>query len=135
MGPANIAHRSAGWKQSNKGHNTGRHRSKGAVEKENRGRVEKIAIGKRKLKEMGKKGRRHQSEQLRKAAKVEVLVMVSLPSLSQEEVARMKRSLGHQGAPPVLVGVVALAASQGEGATGLVATLSSCMPGMPPWHG
>ena len=40
MAPASAAHRPGAWKQSNKGHKTGGHRSKGMVEKENRGRVE-----------------------------------------------------------------------------------------------
>ena len=41
-----IAHRPGAFKQSNKGHSTGRHRSKGAVEKENRGRVRVKALSK-----------------------------------------------------------------------------------------
>ena len=36
---ASDGHRPGPWKQSNKSHNTGRHRSKGSVEKDNRGRV------------------------------------------------------------------------------------------------
>lgn len=117
MGPTNVAHRAGGWKQSNKNHNTGGHRSKGAVEKENRGRVSKAPSGKRKKKMLGKAGRRHQHEQLRRAAK--------------EEVAARKRAVGGQGAPPVLVGVLALAASQEAAAATLVTSLTSCMPGNP----
>jgi pre-rRNA-processing protein TSR1 len=121
MAPTNAAHRPTGWKQSNKGHNTGRHRSKGAVEKENRGRVEGGAVcGRKKGKVLGKAGRRHKQEQLRRAA--------------QEEMAARKRSVGGQGAPPLLVGVVALAESQAEGAASLVTSLSSCIPGSwQPW--
>ena len=48
MAGSGIAHRPGAFKQSNKGHNTGRHRSKGAVEKENRGRVGlKVVAGKK----------------------------------------------------------------------------------------
>ena len=39
MASVGEAHRAGAFKQSNKSHKTGRHKSKGAVEKENRGRV------------------------------------------------------------------------------------------------
>ena len=63
-----VAHRPGAFKQSNKGHNTGRHRSKGAVEKENRGRVGLKAVsgprkGQHKL--LGKIDRRNKAVQLR----------------------------------------------------------------------
>jgi hypothetical protein len=41
MSPAQQTHRSGLFKQKNKAHKTGNHRSKGAVEKVNRGRIEK----------------------------------------------------------------------------------------------
>ena len=104
MAPVTGAHRPGAWKQSNKGHKTGGHRSKGMVEKENRGRVEGGSIcGKKIKKVMGKAGRRHQQAQLRRAAKAEV--------------AARKRAVGSSGAPPVLVGFV-------EGA--IVFAVSSC---------
>merc|ERR1719309_731591 len=65
------------------------------------------------MKMLGKQGRRHKQEQLRKAAK--------------EMIAAKKKAVGHHGAPPVLVGVVALAASQGESVSLLVKRISSCM--------
>ena len=39
MGPAQEVHRSGLWKQSNKEHKSGRHKSKGAVDRINRGRI------------------------------------------------------------------------------------------------
>ena len=52
MAPASAAHRPGAWKQSNKGHKTGGHRSKGMVEKENRGRVEGGSICGKKIKKV-----------------------------------------------------------------------------------
>ena len=74
MAGTGIAHRPGAFKQSNKGHNTGRHRSKGAVEKENRGRVGLKALsGKRGVhKSLAKVDRRNKAVQLRKAAREEV---------------------------------------------------------------
>ena len=63
-----VAHRPGAFKQSNKGHNTGRHRSKGSVEKENRGRVGAKAVsGARKgqHRQLGKVDRRNKAVQLR----------------------------------------------------------------------
>ena len=85
------------------------------VEKENRGRVEGGSIcGKKIKKVLGKAGRRHQQAQLRRAAK--------------EEVAARKRAVGSSGAPPVLVGFVALAESQQEEAAKLIEALTLCVP-------
>ena len=74
MAGPGIAHMAGAFKQSNKGHNTGRHRSKGAVEKENRGRVGLKAIsGKRGVhKSLAKIDRRNKAVQLRRAAREEV---------------------------------------------------------------
>ena len=74
MAGPGIAHRPGAFKQSNKGHNTGRHRSKGAVEKENRGRVGLKALsGKRGVhKSLAKVDRRNKAVQLRRAAREEV---------------------------------------------------------------
>ena len=62
-----IAHRPGAFKQSNKGHNTGRHRSKGAVEKENRGRVGLKALSGKKgvHKVLAKIDRRNKAVQMR----------------------------------------------------------------------
>lgn len=53
------------------GHNTGRHRSKGAVEKENRGKIAgKVVSGKKGVKRaMAKIDRRNKAVQLRKQAR------------------------------------------------------------------
>ena len=42
---ANTAHRAGPLKQQNKGHKTGGHRSKGAVNNLNRGRVSSVSSG------------------------------------------------------------------------------------------
>ena len=92
-----IAHRPGAFKQSNKGHNTGRHRSKGAVEKENRGRVGAKAVsGSRKgqHRQLGKVERRNKAVQLRK--------------LAREEVQARKRQVGGLGHAPLLISVVPL---------------------------
>ena len=93
-----VAHRPGAFKQSNKGHNTGRHRSKGAVEKENRGRVGAKAVsgarkGQHKL--LGKIDRRNKAVQMRKQAR--------------EEVQASKRLAGGVGHAPLVVCVVPLA--------------------------
>ena len=64
---------------NNQGHNTGRHRSKGAVEKENRGRVGLKALsGKRGVhKSLAKIDRRNKAVQLRKAAREEVRDLIA----------------------------------------------------------
>ena len=67
MANQGIAHRPGAFKQSNKGHNTGRHRSKGAVEKENRGRVGVKALSGKKgvHKVLAKIDRRNKAVQMR----------------------------------------------------------------------
>ena len=67
MAGPGIAHRPGAFKQSNKGHNTGRHRSKGAVEKENRGRVGVKALSGKKgvHKVLAKIDRRNKAVQMR----------------------------------------------------------------------
>jgi len=110
-----VAHRPGAFKQSNKGHNTGRHRSKGAVEKENRGRVGvKVLAGKKGIKVLGKADRRHKAVQLRKQAR--------------EEVQARKRQVGGTGHPPLLMCVVPLADSQQNCARNMVEKVTNCMP-------
>ena len=92
-----VAHRPGAFKQSNKGHNTGRHRSKGAVEKENRGRVGAKAVSggrKGQHRQLGKVDRRNKAVQLRK--------------LAREEVQARKRQVGGLGHAPLLIAVVPL---------------------------
>jgi len=115
MAGPGIAHRAGAFKQSNKGHNTGRHRSKGAVEKENRGRVGLKAIsGKRGVhKSLAKIDRRNKAVQLRRAAR--------------EEVAARKRQVGGAGHPPIVVAVVPLLDSLVVSVETLVTRLTSCV--------
>jgi len=112
-----VAHRPGPYKQSNKGHNTGRHRSKGAVEKENRGRVgAKVLGGKKGVKVLGRIDRRNKAIQLRKKAR--------------EDVQERKRQVGGPGHPPLLMCVVPLAESQVGNARNLVDKVTKCMPDM-----
>jgi len=112
-----VAHRPGAFKQSNKGHNTGRHRSKGAVEKENRGRVgAKVMGGKKGVKVMGRTDRRHKAVQMRRQAR--------------EEVQARKRQVGGAGHPPLMVCVVPLATSQVDTANNMVDKVTTCMPDM-----
>jgi len=110
-----VAHRPGPYKQSNKGHNTGRHRSKGAVEKENRGRVGAKVLGGRKgVKVMGRVDRRNKALQLRKQAK--------------EDVQMKKRQVGGPGHPPLLMCVVPLASTQVEASSAIVKRIVTCLP-------
>jgi len=111
---ASVAHRPGAFKQSNKGHNTGRHRSKGAVEKEHRGRVgAKVLGGKKGVKVIGRMDRRNKAVQLRKQAR--------------EEVQARKRQVGGAGHPPLLICVVPLAASQEDTAKSVFEKVTTCM--------
>eukprot|EP00088_Acartia_fossae_P067217 TRINITY_DN837_c0_g1_i1.p1 TRINITY_DN837_c0_g1~~TRINITY_DN837_c0_g1_i1.p1 ORF type:complete len:793 (-),score=239.64 TRINITY_DN837_c0_g1_i1:73-2451(-) len=94
------AHRSGPWKQSNKGHKTGRHRSKGAVEKINRGRVSVKVCSKKGVKVQRRVDRKNQ-------------LMMARNQARQEALAK-KRSLGGAGSPPILVAVVPLSETQEE---------------------
>ena len=93
-----VAHRPGAFKQSNKTHNTGKHRSKGAVSKENRGRVAgKLSGGGSKKAGLviSKADRRNRAVQLRRAARAEV--------------AAAKRAVGGAGGgPPLLLTVIPL---------------------------
>jgi len=115
MAGSGIAHRPGAFKQSNKGHNTGRHRSKGAVEKENRGRVGlKVLSGKKGVhKVLAKIDRRNKAIQLRKQAR--------------EEVQARKRQVGGAGHPPVVVAVVPLHDDLVSCVGSVVDKLTSCM--------
>jgi len=93
-----VAHRPGAFKQSNKSHNTGKHRSKGKVSKENRGRVAgKLSGGGSKKAGLviSKADRRNRAVQLRRAARAEV--------------AAAKRAVGGAGGgPPLLLTVIPL---------------------------
>ena len=87
-------HRASALKQTNKPHKTGRHRSKGSISSEVKGKVGIKVLSKRVQKNLGKKARRHQSSQIRKT--------------KREEVLQQKRALGGSSFAPVLVCVVPL---------------------------
>ena len=92
-------HRSGLLKQSNKSHKTGGHRSKGALEAQNRGRVSLKASSTSSKKASSHKvqlgrDRKHQAQQLRTNKK--------------ENALALKRSLGGTGYPPILTVIVDL---------------------------
>ncbi|XP_032901787.1 pre-rRNA-processing protein TSR1 homolog [Amblyraja radiata] len=87
-------HRPGSFKQPKKTHKAGRHRSKGAVERTSRGRVDVKIISKKLKKELKKHDRRHQASQRRLQ--------------SRETVLAEKRSLGSRDGPPHLVAVIPL---------------------------
>uniref|UniRef100_A0A8C8CRQ8 Pre-rRNA-processing protein TSR1 homolog n=1 Tax=Oncorhynchus tshawytscha TaxID=74940 RepID=A0A8C8CRQ8_ONCTS len=109
-------HRAGVYKQKNKGHKHGKHRTKGEIERENKGRVSVTALTKKQRKEARKMDKRHKANQLRRNKKDLVLTE--------------KRRLGSRDGPPHLVAVVALHAGvdaeavtrllRCEGAGGLV---------------
>ncbi|XP_067866919.1 pre-rRNA-processing protein TSR1 homolog isoform X1 [Heterodontus francisci] len=87
-------HRPGAFKQPNKQHKTGRHRSKGGLERESRGRVSMKAISKKLKKDLKKHDRRHKANQIRQQ--------------KREAVLTEKRSLGSKEGPPHLVAVILL---------------------------
>lgn len=87
-------HRPGSFNQPKKTHKAGRHRSKGAVERTSRGRVDVKIISKKLKKELKKHDRRHQASQRRLQ--------------SRETVLAEKRSLGSRDGPPHLVAVIPL---------------------------
>eukprot|EP00057_Strongylocentrotus_purpuratus_P021891 XP_011676365.1 PREDICTED: pre-rRNA-processing protein TSR1 homolog [Strongylocentrotus purpuratus] len=90
---AKTSHKPGPLKQQNKGHKTGRHRSKGKIDVELKGRVTAKAISKKWKKELSKAGRRNKALQLRKK--------------KRDDLLNQKR-IGGQEAPPNLVMVIPL---------------------------
>lgn len=88
------AHRSGAFKQANKLHKTGRHRSKGAINGEVKGKVNVKTISKRVKSELGKEARRHQANQIRQN--------------KRDEILQKKRHFGSSLAPPILIAVIPL---------------------------
>uniref|UniRef100_A0A674A6B9 TSR1 ribosome maturation factor n=1 Tax=Salmo trutta TaxID=8032 RepID=A0A674A6B9_SALTR len=94
-GEQQQGHRARVFKQKNKEHKRGKHRTKGEVEQENKGRVSVTALTKKQKKEAKKLDKRHKANQLRQNKKDLVLAE--------------KRNLGSRdGPPPHLMAVVAL---------------------------
>ncbi|XP_066581384.1 pre-rRNA-processing protein TSR1 homolog isoform X2 [Prorops nasuta] len=87
-------HRPGALKQVNKAHKTGRHRSKGSISNEVKGKTNVKALTKRFKKELSKDARRLQSMQIRKK--------------KREEVIAQKRNLGSSEAAPIIICVIPL---------------------------
>jgi pre-rRNA-processing protein TSR1 len=97
---ANVSHRSGPLKQANKSHKTGNHRSKGAVDGQNRGRVSSISgtILKRSKKvNESRITRRNRLCQIR--------------STKRDQVLREKRAAASGTTPPFLIAIVPLTAT------------------------
>ncbi|KAM4742323.1 pre-rRNA-processing protein TSR1 homolog [Anableps anableps] len=101
-GEKQQGHRPGVYKQRNKGHKHGKHRTKGELERENKGRVSVTTLTKKQRKELKKMDRRHKANQLRRTKKDQVLTE--------------KRRLGSRDGPPHLVAVVSLHAKADAGA-------------------
>uniref|UniRef100_A0AAV2J1V5 Pre-rRNA-processing protein TSR1 homolog n=1 Tax=Knipowitschia caucasica TaxID=637954 RepID=A0AAV2J1V5_KNICA len=93
-GEKQQGHRPGVYKQKNKGHKHGKHRTKGDLERDNKGRVSVTVISKKQRREQRKMDRRHNANQLRRNKKDMVLAE--------------KRRLGSKDGPPHLVVVVTL---------------------------
>uniref|UniRef100_A0A8C5DYA1 Bms1-type G domain-containing protein n=1 Tax=Gouania willdenowi TaxID=441366 RepID=A0A8C5DYA1_GOUWI len=95
-------HRSGIYKQKNKEHKHGKHRTKGEIEREHKGRVSVITLTKKQRKELNKMDRRHKANQIRRNKKDMVLTE--------------KRRLGSRDSAPHLVVVMSLHNSVDAGA-------------------
>ncbi|KAG5893678.1 hypothetical protein JTB14_021974 [Gonioctena quinquepunctata] len=88
------AHRPGSFKQSNKEHKHGRHRSKGSINVSTKGKVSVKTLSKRNKHELNREQRRNQAQQIRQN--------------KREEVLAKKRSLGGLEHAPFLVCLVPL---------------------------
>ncbi|XP_077064435.1 pre-rRNA-processing protein TSR1 homolog [Siphateles boraxobius] len=95
-------HRPGAYKQKNKQHKHGKHRTKGEIGRENKGRVAVMALSKKQRRVIRKMDRRNKANQLRRNKKDLVLTE--------------KRKLGSRDGPPHLVAVIALHARVDPGA-------------------
>lgn len=85
----NVRHRPGAFKQQNKAHKTGRHRSKGQIDNTNKGKVEVKALTKHR-KQQSRDDRKNRLNQLRKT--------------KREEILNKKRLIGGlNGAPHIVV--------------------------------
>ncbi|XP_075552207.1 tsr1 ribosome assembly factor [Dermacentor variabilis] len=94
----NVAHRPGAFKQQNKAHKHGRHRSNRSLESLSRGKVSLKAITRKNKHELKRQERKNQIQQLRK--------------LKREEATERKRSLGGSGVPPFLTAIIPLHANE-----------------------
>ena len=107
-----VTHRSGPLKQQNKSHKTGRHRSKGAVDNDNKGRIGIKAITKSKKAAISKRDRRNQLNQHRAKKKAEILAL--------------KRSIGGAQSPPLLTAIIDLQNADSHAVKHLTETLKTC---------
>lgn len=95
MNAKQETHRPGAWKQSNKQHKTGSHRSKSAINKEIKGKQNNIKTSLKHLKKnLQKDARRNQLLQIRKK--------------KREEILAQKRDLGGFSSAPVLICIIPL---------------------------
>ncbi|KAF5287729.1 hypothetical protein FQA39_LY15749 [Lamprigera yunnana] len=87
-------HRPGFFKQSNKQHKHGRHRSKGSINATNRGKVSLKTLSKKNKRELNKTGKRNQANQIRQRKRDEVLAK--------------KRSIGGSNTAPFLICILPL---------------------------
>ncbi|XP_059476926.1 pre-rRNA-processing protein TSR1 homolog [Neocloeon triangulifer] len=87
-------HRPGALKQQNKSHKHGRHRSKGSLDKVNKGKVAAKTITKSNRRELRREERRNQAAQVR--------------SKKREEAFAQKRQIGTARTPPILVAIISL---------------------------
>uniref|UniRef100_A0A915A692 Pre-rRNA-processing protein TSR1 homolog n=1 Tax=Parascaris univalens TaxID=6257 RepID=A0A915A692_PARUN len=107
---SSVAHRPGAFKQVNKKHKTGRHRTKGSIDSEARGRQDVKALTRSMRLVRGKLARRQQANQLRANKRSAVLAE--------------KRGLGGDNQPPFLVTVISF--SSAHPAEEVVGLLCSC---------
>ncbi|TRY75463.1 hypothetical protein TCAL_06410 [Tigriopus californicus] len=118
--PMGGAHRAGPLKQSNKSHKTGQHRSKGAVDLANKGRVGvKVATG--------RSGQGHRWVQKRKDRKYQ---MTQLRNKKKAQVWAQKRALGAADAPPILTAWLDCQVQSPDLIPHLEALLGACDPDM-----
>ncbi|EDO37178.1 predicted protein [Nematostella vectensis] len=93
----NEAHRSGPLKQQNKSHKHGKHRSKGTLDKQTKGRVCVKSLSRKGKQAMGKANRRHHAKQVREKKRGEIL--------------EQKRKIGKQGSPPHVIAILPLSST------------------------
>ncbi|XP_077579607.1 pre-rRNA-processing protein TSR1 homolog [Stigmatopora nigra] len=101
-GEKQQSHRPGVYKQKNKEHKHGKHRTKGEIERGNKGRVSVIALTKKRRKEQRKLDKKNKANQLRQH--------------KRDLILSEKRRLGSRDGPPILVAVVSLHAAVDAGA-------------------
>ncbi|KAJ8301575.1 hypothetical protein KUTeg_020562 [Tegillarca granosa] len=87
-------HRPGALKQQNKTHKHGKHKSKGQMDRDTKGRVSVKALSKKNKQSLKKTDRRHHAQQIRQQ--------------KREEILSQKRNRGTQGTPPHFVVIVPL---------------------------